>query len=170
MHRLAAVMMVLALAVVPASALASRAATGVTTEDGARATWEWPVSPVRVVQVFQAPAHLYGPGHRGLDLAVAPDAAITAPAPGVVAFAGRVVDRDLVTIDHGDGLVTTLEPVIPAVEPGDAVGTGSVVGAPGRGGHAAAGTVHFGVRDRGVYINPLLLLGEVPRAVLLPCC
>ncbi|WP_275934957.1 hypothetical protein [Microbacterium testaceum] len=38
------------------------------------------------------------------------------------------------------------------------------------GGHTGPGTVHFGVRLDGEYINPLRLLGGVPRAVLLPCC
>jgi hypothetical protein len=38
------------------------------------------------------------------------------------------------------------------------------------GGHSEPGTLHFGVRWEGEYINPILLLDEVPRAVLLPCC
>ena len=38
------------------------------------------------------------------------------------------------------------------------------------GGHAAPGLLHFGVRLDGEYINPLILLGGVPRAILLPCC
>ena len=38
------------------------------------------------------------------------------------------------------------------------------------GGHAVPGTLHFGVRLHGRYINPMLLLGGVPRAVLVPCC
>ena len=74
------------------------------------------------------------------------------------------------TIDHGDGLVTTLEPVSSTVAIGDAVAAGDVVGVTDAGGHTPPGAVHFGVRRNGAYINPMLLLGEVPRAVLLPCC
>jgi len=130
--------------------------------------WVWPVSPVQIVRAYEAPAHDYGPGHRGIDLRA--EGPIRSPADGVVAFAGTVVDRDVLTIDHGDGLVSTLEPVTSELNPGEPVMRGAVVGAVSDGGHAGAGTVHFGVRLHGEYVNPLLLLGGVPRAVLLPCC
>jgi len=133
--------------------------------------WQWPVPGAReVVAPFRAPAHQYGPGHRGMDIAVAAGGALTAPAAGVVAFRGTVVDRPLITIDHGDGHVSTWEPVASTLRPGDTVHVGEVLGVRAAGGHAAAGTVHIGVRHRGEYINPLPLFGTVPRAVLLPCC
>jgi murein DD-endopeptidase MepM/ murein hydrolase activator NlpD len=133
-------------------------------------SWRWPVSQdVRVVRPFAAPPHRYGAGHRGVDLA-ANQGPVLAPASGVIAFAGVVVDRPLLTIDHGDGLVTTLEPVATDLAVGDAVVAGQALGELASGGHAAPGAVHFGVRLHGEYINPLLLLGGVPRAVLLPCC
>ena len=134
----------------------------------ASAGWVWPTDPVRVVRAFEAPAHAYGPGHRGLDLAAS--SGVRAPADGRIAFAGNVAGRAVVTIDHGDGLVTTLEPVITELAVGDAVARGARVGVVSTGGHTAAGEVHFGVRLDGVYVNPLRLLGGVPRAVLLPCC
>ena len=97
-----------------------------------------------------------------------------APATGTIAFVGAVAGRGVVTIDHGDGLVTTLEPVAlgtaARVAIGDAVAAGDVVGVADSGGHTPFGAVHFGVRRHGEYINPMLLLGSVPRAVLLPCC
>lgn len=130
--------------------------------------WRWPVSPVRIVEPFAAPAHEYGPGHRGIDLAAS--GSVAAPASGVVVFSGTVVDRPLVTIDHGDGLVTTLEPVASDLSPGDPVARGDEVGTVASGGHAPPGTIHFGVRWHGEYVNPLLLLGGIPRAILLPCC
>ncbi|WP_245570300.1 murein hydrolase activator EnvC family protein [Microbacterium luticocti] len=132
--------------------------------------WVWPVDGPRIVAGYVAPAHDYGPGHRGIDAAPARPGDVRAPASGVVAFAGTVVDRPLVTIDHGDGLVTTLEPVDPTVAVGTTVTRGQVVGALAVGGHTPPGALHFGVRLHGAYINPLLLLGGVPRAVLLPCC
>lgn len=132
--------------------------------------WRWPVSQdVRVVRPFAAPPHRYGAGHRGVDLG-ADQGPVLAPASGVIAFAGVVVDRPLLTIDHGDGLVTTLEPVATELRVGDEVAVGQQLGEVASGGHAAAGAVHFGVRLHGEYINPLLLLAGVPRAVLLPCC
>jgi len=130
--------------------------------------WLWPVAGARsVVEPFRAPAHDYGPGHRGMDIAATGE--VRAPADGVVAFRGVVVDRPLLTIDHGDGLVTTLEPMQSALAPGTAVRRGDVVGTSASGGHAPSGTLHVGVRWNGVYINPMLLFGDVPRAVLLPC-
>ncbi len=135
-----------------------------------RDDWRWPVSPVRVVRPYEAPAHRYGSGHRGIDLAIEPGGAVHAPASGVVAFSGVVVDRGVVTIDHGDGHVTTLEPVVDAPPTGSAVARGDPVGVVALGGHTAPGAVHFGVRLHGEYVNPMLLLGGVPRAVLLPCC
>ena len=127
--------------------------------------------PFRLVRAYVAPAHEYGPGHRGIDLEPLGGAEVRAPAAGVVAFAGSVAGRGILTIDHGDGLVTTLEPVQTAAGAGRAVSRRTRSSRRSRsGGHAAAGTLHFGVRLHGDYINPMLLLGEVPRAVLLPCC
>ncbi|WP_169582340.1 MULTISPECIES: M23 family metallopeptidase [Microbacterium] len=132
--------------------------------------WVWPLAAFRVERPFEAPAHRYGAGHRGIDLRADPAEPIRSPAPGTVAFSGTVARRGILTIDHGDGLVTTLEPVESELEPGAPVDRGQVVARVAVGGHAAPGALHVGVRRHGEYINPLLLLGEVPRAVLLPCC
>ena len=130
--------------------------------------WLWPVDGGRVVIApFRAPAHEYGPGHRGMDVAAGVE--VRAPADGVIAFRGVVVDRPLLTIDHGNGLVTTLEPAQSDLAPGTPVRRGDVLGTVAAGGHAPGGTVHVGVRWNGVYINQMLLFGDVPRAVLLPC-
>lgn len=133
--------------------------------------WAWPLAGRRVIaRAFLAPPHAYGPGHRGIDLRAddGERGSVLAPADGVVAFAGVVADRSLLTIDHGNGLVSTLEPVEGDLEQGQHVSRGDVVGQLATGGHAAAGSLHLGVRLNGEYVNPLLLLGDVPRARLLP--
>jgi len=130
----------------------------------------WPAHPFRLEQPFVAPPHAYGPGHRGIDVRPLDGPDLVAPAAGVVAFSGQVAGRGILTIDHGGGLVTTLEPIDSALTAGTAVERGEPVGSVSLGGHAGAGTFHFGVRLNGEYINPLVLLGGVPRAVLLPCC
>ena len=164
---------------VAASVLASSASTAAATsrapvhelaEITDAGEWQWPIRRFRVVEPYLQPAHRYGAGHRGLDLAPIDDTEVRSPAPGMVAFAGTVADRPLVTIDHGEGLVTTLEPVTARVEVGAVVSSGEIIGELAFGGHTAPGAVHFGVRYEGEYINPLVLLGGVPRAVLLPCC
>ena len=134
--------------------------------------WIWPLERFRLEAPYVAPAHEYGPGHRGVDLQPLQEGAaiLRSPADGVVAFAGQVAGRGIVTVDHGGGLVTTLEPVDPLVVAGNAVRRGETLATLGLGGHTRPGSVHFGVRRDGKYINPLLLLGGVPRAILLPCC
>ncbi|WP_136043836.1 MULTISPECIES: murein hydrolase activator EnvC family protein [unclassified Microbacterium] len=133
--------------------------------------WRWPLTGVKaVVEPFRAPAHEYGAGHRGVDLASSIDAPVTAPADGTVAVRGTVVDRPLLTIQHADGLVSTFEPLRTTLDPGDAVSAGQEIGFVDLGGHSPAGALHLGVRRDGNYINPMLLFGSVPRAVLLPCC
>ncbi len=131
--------------------------------------WFWPVDEPRLAHGFIRPPHPYGPGHRGIDVVGANDG-VRAPAAGVIAFSGMVAGRPVITIDHGDGLVTTLEPVQGEHQAGVAVRRGQSVGTVATGGHTAPGSVHLGVRRNGEYINPMLLLGGVPRAVLLPCC
>lgn len=134
------------------------------------AAWRWPLDGFRLVEAYRQPAHRYGEGHRGIDLEGSGAAEVMAPATGTVAFAGAVAGRGILTIDHGDGLVTTLEPVSTALAPGTEVQRGAIVATLAAGGHVGAGELHFGVRLDGEYINPMLLLGGVPRAVLLPCC
>lgn len=154
----------------PGAAAGRGVASGADTGD-ALPRWEWPVAGPRVVvEPFRAPAHEYGAGHRGIDIAAAAGTVVTAPADGVVAFRGSVADRPLITIDHGSGLVSTFEPLTSPLSPGDAVAAGDEVGVVDHGGHTPPGAVHLGVRLDGDYINPMLLFGEVPRAVLLPCC
>lgn len=132
--------------------------------------WLWPVQPFRLERPFVAPPHEYGPGHRGIDLTMLGENVVRAPAEGVVAFSGQVAGRGILTIDHGGGLVSTLEPVDAVLPAGTPVAAGAEVGSVSIGGHTAPGAVHFGVRLDGSYINPLVLLGGVPRAVLLTCC
>ncbi|SDO80406.1 Peptidase family M23 [Microbacterium sp. ru370.1] len=129
--------------------------------------WTWPTSPVRILRAYAAPAHPYGPGHRGIDLA---GTEVRAPAEGVVAFVGTVAGRGVLTIDHGAGLVSSYEPVVSDLAVGAHVARGEPLATVTEGGHTAPASVHLGVRLDGEYINPLRLLGGVPRAVLLPCC
>ncbi|WP_447912706.1 murein hydrolase activator EnvC family protein [Microbacterium phyllosphaerae] len=137
----------------------------------ASARWTWPFDGVHsVANPYRAPAHEYGAGHRGVDIVSGPSGAVRAPTDGVVAFRGTVVDRPLLTIEHPDGYVSTFEPVMSTLSPGDVVTAGDEIGTVASGGHASPETMHLGVRLDGDYINPMLLFGEVPRAVLLPCC
>ncbi|MGI9824060.1 M23 family metallopeptidase [Agromyces sp. Marseille-Q5079] len=133
-----------------------------------RDSWAWPTPlPIRVIAPFRAPATPYASGHRGVDLRADPGETIVAPSSGVVSFAGMVAGRPVVSLDHGDGVVSSMEPVSATVAIGDRVGMGEQLGIVGTGGHCD-GCVHLGVRVDGEYVSPMLFLGGVPWAVLLP--
>ncbi len=129
--------------------------------------WSWPVAaPHPVVRPFVAPPTPYSAGHRGIDIgASGPE--VFAPAAGVVAFAGTVVDRPVLSIRHVGGAISSFEPVETTLVVGEAVESGQRVGTllPG---HCARACLHFGVRLNGQYISPLAFLGGIARSILLP--
>lgn len=163
---LAAVLAALVVAVpapVPATAGPATAVAPVVT------SWTAPLpGELAVTRPFEAPAHAYGPGHRGADLGGAPGTPVLAAGNGVVVFAGMVAGRPVVSIDHADGLRTTYEPVDPGVGAGQQVARGSPIGTllPGHAGCPASACLHWGLRRGETYLDPLLLL--VVRVRLLP--
>ncbi|PRZ15683.1 peptidoglycan DD-metalloendopeptidase family protein [Nesterenkonia sandarakina] len=134
-----------------------------------RALWQPPVV-AEELRPFARPPSLWGAGHRGVDLGPLGDASsIRAPADGEVSFVGVVVDRPVLSIRHGDGYLSSFEPVESSLEVGDRVSAGDPVGTLAQGtGHCATPCLHWGVRLYGEYINPLTLTGEVEPSVLLP--
>lgn len=134
------------------------------------AGWQWPVAPpVSVTAPYVQPEHDYAPGHRGIDVSDA-DGQVFAPMSGTIAWVGTVADRPLLTINHGNGYVSTLEPVVANVDIGNVVRAGDQVGTLTTGGHTPVGSVHWGVRVDGEYVNPASLLRRITRPILLPCC
>ncbi len=112
-----------------------------------------------VVQPFVQPASVYGPGHRGVDFAVAPGTPVRAAADGVVSFAGSVAGTLHVTVAHVGGLRTSssfLSSVL--VREGQTVARGDVLGLTGGAGTDHDGSVlHFGLRIGERYVDPMLL-------------
>ncbi|WP_243730474.1 M23 family metallopeptidase [Nesterenkonia salmonea] len=49
------------------------------------------------------------------------------PADSVVSFSGGVVDREVLSINHGGGYVSSFEPVASALEVGDTVTEGDII-------------------------------------------
>ncbi|MDO5049730.1 MAG: M23 family metallopeptidase [Actinomycetaceae bacterium] len=149
---LCAVMLAPALAGVPADASSER--------------WIPPVDfPVELGRQFDPPQKRWLPGHRGVDICPGVGAQVRAPRAGTVIYAGKLADRNVVSIRHSDGLSSTFEPLDPAVRKGSVVSAGSVVGTV-ESGHDGD-CLHWGVKvNRDLYLNPLsLLLGQ---AVLKP--
>lgn len=134
------------------------------------AGYGWPLAGrPEVLRPFEAPAHRYGPGHRGVDLRGSPGQPVLAASDGTVAFTGMVAGRPVVSVDHPNGLRTTYEPVTPAVAAGTRVRRGDVLGTlqPGHAGCPADACLHWGVRRGEHYLDPLALLG-FGRVRLLP--
>lgn len=152
----------------PSTVAAPSARTAASAAAAPAPGWVWPLdAPRRVLRPFVTPPTPYAAGHRGVDLAASSAGAeVLAATSGVVHFAGRVVDRGVVTIRSGH-LLITVEPVSPAVAAGDVVSAGEALGLL-ESGHCASPCLHVGVREAGEYVSPLRWLGGLPRAVLLP--
>ncbi len=123
----------------------------------------------RIVGRFDPPTQRWLPGHRGVDLAAATGADVLAADDGVVAFAGVVAGKPVLSIDHADGLRSTYEPVTAIVGTGTSVSRGQVVGtlASADGHCAPAACLHWGARRGKNYLDPLSLVGARPT-ILLP--
>lgn len=106
----------------------------------------------------------YGRFHHGLDIANSWGTPIYAAAAGTVVEAGWGELGWYVIINHGNGFRTVYGHMAerPWVAEGDAVVRGQRIGSMGRtygaGGYASGVHLHFAVRHRGVYIDPLPLL------------
>lgn len=135
-------------------------------------TWQWPVTiDPTVVRDFDPPSERWLAGHRGADLTVGLTGEILAPADGRVSHVGVVVDRATLTIDHGDGLRSSFEPVESDLKKGDRVRKGQVIGVLSGRNHCLTtvrACVHWGVRMHDDYVHPLPFVGAQRPSVLLP--
>jgi murein DD-endopeptidase MepM/ murein hydrolase activator NlpD len=135
----------------------------------AGALWTPPLEGVIVTRPFDRLPHRYAAGHRGADLSGVPSGSVLAAGDGTVVFAGMVAGRPVVSIDHGDGLRTTYEPVDPSVSAGQAVARGTPIGTLqiGHAGCPVQACLHWGLRRGDTYLDPLSLLRPA-RVRLLP--
>ena len=128
----------------------------------------WPLAGrPPVVRPFQPPDQDWEAGHRGVDVSARTGDAVMAAADGVVAFAGRVGGKPVVSIDHGNGRRTTYEPVTATVGVGTRVDAGTVIGRLAPGSHCAGGCLHWGLKEGRTYVNPLTLVSAWGGAVRL---
>lgn len=129
----------------------------------------WPVEGAdgfarpRVIRGWAPPPSPWAAGHRGVDLAAAPGAAVRAVAAGRVSFAGDVAGRGVVALElTGTGappLRTTYTPVRPSVRKGERVRAGEIVArlSPGSA-HCPEACLHWGLLRGDGYLDPLSLL------------
>lgn len=142
-------------------------------------SWKWPLPTVGnnsahafltpvILEPFDPPEFKWSAGHRGIDLGGTEGTAVTAPASGRVSFQGTVVDRPVLSIDHGDGYVSSFEPLESTLQKGDAVTQGQVIGTIATGGHCTARCIHWGVRFHDEYVDPMLFIVDTRPSILLP--
>lgn len=115
-------------------------------ERGCAATVSWPVADPQVTDGFDQPPRPWLPGHRGVDIRASPGGVLLAPADGVIAFAGQVAGKHVVTVRHGR-LTSTFEPA----RTDSAVGAAVARGRPfatveGASDHCGRECVHWGVK------------------------
>lgn len=137
-------------------------------------SWRLPFeTPHRLVRQYLQPASDYSAGHRGVDYAVTKDDIIVAPSDGVVSFAGRLVNRPVLTLNHTGGLKAEFEPACTTLAVGDFILAGDPIGT------ACPADVdyvqhcpdsmclHFSMRLNGKYLSPLALIGGLNPSRLL---
>jgi hypothetical protein len=156
------------LATLVAAAPAAAAPAAAAPAAAAGRSWSWPLEPPpEVLRGFAPPAVPWGAGHRGVDLAASPGQPVRTAGPGVVTYAGRLAGRGVVSVTHG-AIRTTYEPVAPAVQIGQRVTRGAVLGrleaAPGH--CAGRACLHWGLLRGEEYLNPLSLLRRGPSRLL----
>ena len=132
-----------------------------------RRGWLWPLEPLPggkaaplVMRPFDPPGRPWLRGHRGIDLETEQGSDIRAPADGVIAFAGSVAGKDVVSIRHGN-LVSTYEPAQSSLPTGTRLQTGTVWGrVRGDSDHCAQECLHWGLKDdQGNYLDPGARIG-----------
>jgi len=128
-----------------------------------RITWEgafvWPIEP-RITSAFGTRRSYGGQVtgfHTGLDLGAPAGTPVLAPAPGVVlATEALQVRGNAVFVDHGAGVVSGYYHLTEiAVQPGQQVAAGDVLGSVGSTGLSTGAHLHWEIRVLGVAVDPV---------------
>jgi murein DD-endopeptidase MepM/ murein hydrolase activator NlpD len=141
---------------------------------GNQPTWTSPVIGSELVNSYRAAESTYGSGHRGVDYEVTLGQGVFAPADGSVSFVGKVVDRQVLSLSHQGGLVSSYEPVCSSLVVGQEVAAGELVGEVCEADQeylqhcSDVLCLHFSTRRYGEYLSPLWFTGELSPSKLLP--
>lgn len=147
------------------SALKQRAFASVDDrETGYLEPFRWPLANIRVTSPWGAQRSLNGSlqrPHYGVDLGAATGTLIRAPAPGIVVMAepDMFYEGGMVTMDHGQGLMTTyLHMNRIDVRVGQRLPQGTLLGHVGARGRATGPHLCWRMRWRGRHLDPTLKL------------
>jgi murein DD-endopeptidase MepM/ murein hydrolase activator NlpD len=137
--------------------------------------WQPPLNPpLQLINKYRQPNSDYSAGHRGVDYLARLDQSVLAPADGQVLFARPIYNRGVLSINHGNGILTEFEPVCSDFAVGELVFAGQEIGRicdadasyPGHCGNQLC--MHFSVRQHGRYLSPLIFMGLANPSRLLP--
>lgn len=124
------------------------------------ACWLPPVD-APVADPFRPPTCRWCAGNRGIEYVTVAGVPVRAVAAGRVTFAGAVVDRRYVVVEHADGRRATYGHLASVdVGVGERIDVRTIVG-------TAGDTVHFGLRDGDDYVDPTPELGRLAHTVRL---
>ena len=135
--------------------------------------WRAPLKQPVLAREFRQPNSDWSAGHRGVDYLVTKAQPVFAPHDGVISFDGLVVNRSVLSIRHGNGYISSFEPVCSALKPGDSVKTGEPIGISCFTSNYVSHCLpkfclHFSLRTENGYLSPLLALGELSPSRLKP--
>lgn len=141
---------------------------------GSQTSWLPPVVGSKLINSYRSPESPYGAGHRGVDYEVALGQGVFAPANATVSFVGKVIDRPLLSLSHGQNILSSYEPVCSSLVVGQAVSAGELIG-------EVCGAeqqyvshcqdrpcLHFSTRRDSEYLSPLWFTRELAPSKLLP--
>ena len=116
----------------------------------------WPVLDPRIEREFEKPAKRWLSGHRGIDLTAQAGTVIVAPQAGIIRFAGKVAEKDVVSMRHSNGVISTFEPATTTLTVGAAVTQGQFIGTVGGASdHCTGQCLHWGLkRGEDDYLDP----------------
>ena len=142
-------------------------------ESFAAQIWQAPVAHPQLINQFLQPSSDYSARHRGVDYLVTQGQSVFAPSDGIVRFAGRVVNRGVLTIQHTGSLLTSFEPLCPLAPSGSQVKAGQLIGRvcdeSAYVNHCGVRTcLHFSLRTAAGYLSPLVTIGGLSPSRLLP--
>lgn len=123
-----------------------------------------------IINDFDPPAQRWQAGHRGIDLRASDATELYAPSSGTVTFAGVVAGKNVVVLQHDNGLRSSFEPVTTQLPVGTFVEKGRIFAhrLPDAVSHCSGeGCIHWGVRDGDTYVDPLTLINPWVRVRLL---
>ncbi|OXM99296.1 M23 family metallopeptidase [Bifidobacterium vansinderenii] len=111
--------------------------------------FDWPVQTKNpaILKKFDNPSKPWLAGHRGIDLQAASGTELMTPSSGTLLFAGQVAGKNVLTIDHGNGVSTTYEPAVATVPTGTTLRRGERFGrVEGHSDHCDGRCLHWGMR------------------------